>query len=694
MKFIHRLFRTKAFLMTLVGVCIGMLIWQNEVWAAPGSITADNAAKSLAQILSLVVNLVTFFIMLMINYMGDLFGVDMITGDTPMSVIRPMWVVIRNITNIIFVGILLFLVFSNLFGISNWSVKEKLPKVIIALVAINFSLVGFRVILDVVNVGTVSILAIPQDIMREKGVGSVQDIMLAGYNSDGEPCPKLIQNTSGTKWNIGDGGVADITDASGAQKYPYPFTGEEECAPFYARMNNHLCDNTFSRGDAETDDSCLFYIDPLKLNKPHANSMASHNLMTAFAVYFFRIEQLPALAGQIQSWDGVVMNVLFSTIMALAIIVSLFAVFVVLLVRVVFLWIAMVFSPFLLAAAILGIGGGGGDLSSKFVTYLIIPIKVAAVFAVTYIMMSAMVEFSTSNMQNEYLVMGPSLSLFGMGISGLLWQIATIGIFWKAAFWAVKDTEAQWVIDGIKGGAETLAGVAGRWATIDRPILPGKDGKPNKLSVGSFARTPNLVKGAYDTMRSKNESNLKEFLGIETSAAEKALKEFALKNHTAATVMQNMIDVMKKMGPDQWRQSPTAMHDTFRSQLKEANPNINLNDPSVQTFLNRIKSGGMTYESAAQALQGINANASTLGITPVSTPITRVTLGANAVYNGGVWGTHTNISDLATAIQTKVDGGYSTLFSDYSGVNTGLGITDAKDQLKAELGASYATYLQ
>jgi hypothetical protein len=550
MKFMKKLFSKKIFILGCVGV-LSLVLFGHETLAATGTTTADNPAASLAQILSLIVNLITFFIMLMINYMGDLFGVDMITGDTPMQVIRPMWVVIRNITNIIFIGILVFLVFSNLFGINNWSVKEKLPKVIIALVAINFSLLAFKVALDVVNVGTVTILSIPQTMMQNKGIGSIQEIMTQGYTQEGEECNVLTDTTTngGVPWTDTTKGVpATVKKSNPNGNYPNQFTGKEKCTPFYARMNKLLCDNTFDRGTAQSKDSCLFYIDPMKIDSSNANSMASHNLMAAFAVYFFRIEQLPALAGKIQSWDGVVMNVLFSTIMASAIIVALLAVFAVMLVRVVFMWISMVFSPIFIAAGIMGVSGGSGDLTNQFVTHLIVPIKVAAVFAVTYIMMSAMVEFSTSNMQNEYLVMGPALSLFGMGISGLLWQIATIGIFWKTAFWALDGTAAKGAVDFIKGGAESLAGVVGRWATVDRPIFPGKNGDPNKVSLRSIATTPKLIENAYNSSLTKSDDAWREAIGIKTDKAQKALNKFSNALNDSVRGLGNVVTLGKEIG--------------------------------------------------------------------------------------------------------------------------------------------------
>ncbi len=589
------------------GACLCALFVAHPTAFAIGSTTADNPAAALAQILSLVVNLITFFILLMINYMGDLFGVEMMVGDAPMSVIRPMWVVIRNITNIVFIGLLVGLVFTNLFGVANWSVKKKLPKVIIALVAINFSLLAFRVVLDAVNVGTMAVLSIPHDIMQKRNIGSVQDIMTQGYNKENEQCD-VLSTPQGLSFQNNQALTV------GSNTYTKHHSGQEDCAPFFARMNSYLCDGVYSAEEAKTNDSCIFYIDPLKLTSTGgASSVAGHNLMSAFGVYIFRVEQLPALAGKIQSWDGVVMNVLFSTIMALAFFVALFAVFLVMLVRMVVMWIFMVFSPLLIAGTIMGIGGN--NMISMFVKYLIIPIKVAAVFAVTYIMMSAMVSFSVDAMNKDYLQLGPSLSIFGMGISGLLWQVATVGIFWKTAFMAMKGTIADGIVKSIQNGATSMAKMLGSAATIDRPIFPGKDGK--NFSLGSVARTPQLLQAAYNSKRNASNDNFREAIGIQNSEAVKKLESLKAEYLNDGNVLSKVNSSLKSIGAKGLMENREKTKETILESFQNANVDIR-NEQSWDRFKTELDSGNLSDASIERFINRINARASQLNITPLN----------------------------------------------------------------------------
>ncbi len=476
---------------SLKNIGLAFLFFGLLTWIDPGTIAfaqANPTLQSFASILSHVIRMLTFFTLLFINFGGDLLGVEYITGDIPLGTITNLWIVIRNITNVIFVVILLFLVFSNMFSFgsnSNWTIKEKLPRVIIALIAINFSLLAFKVVIDGVNVGTNVILSIPQSVLANQDRDSIKKLLEQGVDEDGDHCHPPHDPSQPDPFPVGH-------TYAGLPNNP-------NCKEFYKRFNELLCPS----GDYLYDDQCVVYLNPPTTIL--ANSQAAHNLMLAFGVYLYRLEQLPALAAQIGSWSGVVTNVLFSGIMTLAFFVSLLAVFIVLIFRVVALWIFMVFSPLIIAAAIMGISKGG-EGSKKFITYLLIPLKVAAAFSVTFIMISAMVGFTPPG-SPVFVFLGPPLSGFGNGMTGILWQIATIGIFWKLAFWAVEGTEAKFIVDSIKGGAERLGTAVARYATIDRPVIPyvRRDGTTGRVGLSAFIAPPHGQQGILGQIASKLE---------------------------------------------------------------------------------------------------------------------------------------------------------------------------------------------
>lgn len=477
--------------------------------------------KGLAEILGLIIQVFTFIALWMMSFFGKLLGTELLTGPEAIQTVTPMWVWVRNLTNILFVVVLVGLAFTNLYssfskeGGGNWSIKEKLPKVIIALVAINFSLLGFKVVIDAVNVGTVAILSIA-DSRLDIDNPDQQDAMIAAktwvkvkedvYNSFKD---RKVDYTGKVK--TGESCTKEYKELSEDQKKANKVLRKKDgdkyyvCRDFRSQINDMFCgdwekiatkNEDGKEKDVSTDDlgdDCYFLLkDKGFKSMLSPDDEPGQNLFTAFATTFVHLERMPALAASINSLEGVLINALFSAILGLAYLFALVAVFIALIARVVVIWLALAFSPVLIAAAIMGFGGQGeaSKISENIVTFLIMPLKIAAAFAVSFVMMSAMIEFNVEGGAEGAFVFGPALSqlgTIGTGSSeyGLVWQIATIVIFWMAAKWAVKNDFSSKITDYIFTGAEILGMTAARAATIDRQIFTvpgGKKGEQYSMS--------------------------------------------------------------------------------------------------------------------------------------------------------------------------------------------------------------------
>lgn len=90
------------------------------------------------------------------------------------GMLKEIWVLMRDIVNVLFVLVLLFVAFINVVkeagSASGWELKAILPKIVIALVAVNFSWSACKVLIDVSNVATATVLAIPQSLERYKEI--------------------------------------------------------------------------------------------------------------------------------------------------------------------------------------------------------------------------------------------------------------------------------------------------------------------------------------------------------------------------------------------------------------------------------------------------------------------------------------------------------------------------------------------
>lgn len=540
---------------------IGLLLLPNIGFAQetpldPGSDTLEG----LADVLGLIISVLTFLALLMINFFGELLGTSMITGPEPMAAIQPMWMWVRNLTNILFVGVLLFLAFSNLFsslGVGgeggNWTIKEKLPKLIIAIVAINFSLLGFKVVIDAINVGTVAILGIA-DHRLEPDMTGIQEVLSGtrtwikidedrqkaikesldnGYSDEKSDIDVAGGNDCSTQWGtfINDNS-SSCTDESKCALFAKDGSDIFVCRGFTESINDLFCRDWIEEsGDGYADqvggdDKCLFMMKKDSFSTMITpKSEPGQNLFAAFGSVFMHLEKLPALGAEINSLGSVVTNTLFSAILAIAFIVALVAVFIAMVVRVILLWVVLVFSPLLVGASILGVDGGkGGDISGKIVTHLIMPLKVAAAFAVGFVMMSAMVEWHTETGETSF-VFGPALSQLGVNEYAFLWQIATIVLFWMVAFWAVEGSLADKLIQGVKGAAETLATVTAKSLTVDRPMFTvGTGDKESQFSLGSVLAAPSALANAKQARDNKMKATMAQAFGITQSDFAKGLQ--------------------------------------------------------------------------------------------------------------------------------------------------------------------------
>jgi len=570
----------------LFGVAIVVSIFAPEVSAQgiPGlgefSLSSNfddsnDTLKSVAEISALAIQIFTFISLFILSLVGDLVGTEFITSPEAMATLRPMWIFVRNLTNIGFVLMLVYLAFSNLFASfaggnapsSLWTVKDKLPKIILAVVAVNFSLLGFRLIIDAVNVGSTAIFGIADVQLEAQSATSVNEV-LRNRTWNIIATPLNYQHVDqGGKYQLAPDDLTKkprelceddfkryVTDPETEKDtifYLKRFEKWDEydnkvlaCTSFFSTINDLFC----STGST-TDNGCFFRIrdDLTENNLISSGDNTAQNLFMSFGVVFMKLERLPSLAADVNSILQVIDNTLFSLILAAAYVVVLLAFFVVLILRVVTLWLGLVFSPVLVAGAIMGFGGGGGpDIGSKIKTMLIVPIKVAAAFAISFVMLSGMIEFRPNG--NEGLLeFGAALSNLAIDEYALLWQILTIVVFWQAAKWALKDTDADTVVNGILGGAEKIGGYLARSSTVEAQIFTIRDKKTGEakgaLGLSGVLQAPFAAIQRSQTDKSTKRRAAYQALGILPDNYTNQLQEF--KN--AITVNTDPADIESKV---------------------------------------------------------------------------------------------------------------------------------------------------
>lgn len=430
----------------LWGLFLGLLLVPEMVFAS------QQVAAGFGAILSLIVECITFFVVLFLDLAGPLMGSEHITGAHMMQTIRPLWVFVRNMVNVLLVVVLLYIVAYNLFTFGqggNWTIKDKLPRFIMTLVLINFSLLGMRVAIDAVNVATYSVLTMPHYAISE---------------------PKAVED-----W-IGETCTDEMEKAKKCEK------GQS----FRDKVNAHACES----GSADTS-PCFFQIeaDPNVANLTVGPERA---IFFAFGVYILQIQELMTLPENLESLSDVLNNTLFSLVMAIAYAIVLAGLFVALVARTIVLWLMIIISPVLIGAKLMGIGYLD-FVWDMFINHLFIPLKIALALGMSFLMIMALIPFQ---MDDSIIRLGPSLQTFGHTGYDMLWQIATVAIFWGTAKWALDNTVAKAAVDGITGFGESLGKMA-LSGVANAPIIP--TGTANQgMGVSQLFQIPRRIQDRFE----------------------------------------------------------------------------------------------------------------------------------------------------------------------------------------------------
>lgn len=267
-----------------------------------------------------------------IMMIGSLLDNDLIFGGAMGEKLLAIWVQIRNLVNIAFVLLLLAIAVYNVLGLGEegggmpLGFKAILPKFVLALVAVNFSFLAFKVVLDFTNVLTGAVFALPATVGARTDIASEFEATVCGTPSNEVPLrPAYCDTTTG---KLNDRGINFLS----------------------------------------------------KLDRT--------NITLVYALRFGKAVNLKFVRNGIKDIGQLAFNIIFNLVLYVVYAVSFLVLFLVLLFRLVGLWIGVVLSPLLVIGMVLpNIGELGSDLRGKLVTSALAPIKIGLVLSVGYIML-------------------------------------------------------------------------------------------------------------------------------------------------------------------------------------------------------------------------------------------------------------------------------------------------------------------
>ncbi|MBU0727830.1 hypothetical protein KKA95_04050 [Patescibacteria group bacterium] len=487
-----------------------------QAYAAEGDATAPQEAFDPSKLIDKVAEMATYVHKLfhpLINFfsfnIGNFLGTDYIYADAMGKMLKNIWTVSRNLVNIIFVLILLGLALKEIFWINDEGsqLKKNLIKFTLLLVAVNFSWLGTKVVLDAANVATNVVFAIPM------GVST------AANDIEFTPCTVNPDGKSYTGMCYPDTILSPTESDSGEYKY----MNAQACKDGNVEAKFDAIYNTKKEGDdfvvdttadgyeeyGKTPTSVICW-DNLSLTKYNKNTSVIY-LTYGMA----RIQNLVESSNSGTKITQLAVGILFSLLIQVAFTISLLALFIAMIIRMAVLWVFVAFSPFLVLLLFSEkFGEGIADKFSvkAFAKWAFVPVKVGAVFAVSFLMVSAGqsimgkdatffekldkggIEITTKMYKIKSLFMGMDT------IQEFIWLLIALVVLWAGVFAVLGEMP---IVKGITDKINDYGTSTAKWLAKSpywAPIMPMVD-KEGNFKLGSYEKEYGLALNIPEVMR-------------------------------------------------------------------------------------------------------------------------------------------------------------------------------------------------
>jgi hypothetical protein len=475
----------------------------------------------LGQLLTVVLKVMQRILWPIFLAMGGLLNNDILFGYGMEERLLEVWVQIRNIVNIGFVLILLGVALFNVLAIkpdSEYALKTFLPKFAIALIAVNFSYIAMKVILDVTNVATTAVFTLPSTIST-------------GVN------PRILECE-----NVKEYKNCTIKDKEMVKKI---------CTSYYG--NEKEFEKRFSEQTANKKENVLCALEGGKYTlqdsgKEFFARYNSRNAGLVMAIQFMNVLDVDKVSGSTsKDLSSLAFNLLFSVILYVVYGAAYVALFVVLLARLVALWLFIALSPFIALALVIPnlIPGVGGDLQNKFFKNAFAPFLMGVPLTIGYVILDA---FRASGTKSGDVGLETAFNMVQVEASGIsdlqsmIIAFAAVAVVWMGVFAAANGTIAERFTEGIKEKVSAMGRKARELPKL-LPIIPAGQGgkgvsfyqamdKINKpyedliAKYGSDSNKPNMnlreIKSVARSKKSTAEEGRRAVLsGLQTGAGQR-----------------------------------------------------------------------------------------------------------------------------------------------------------------------------
>lgn len=498
-KIIEFYFRHRKFFALGVLAAVVIIFYLNPAAASAATEPQSELGKILADTNGFFDKILRYASAIMwpvILMIGSLLDNDLIFGGAMGERLLGIWVQIRNLVNIAFVLILLAIAVYNVLGLGEegglpLSFKTVLPKFVLALIAVNFSFLAIKVVLDFTNVVAGAVFALPANVTDSQEISARAEDLICGTESKEVPLQPL--------WCEG---------AAGDRHFSI------KARNFFRRLDRS-------------------------------------NITLVYALQFGKAIHLKFIREGLKDVTQLGFNIIFNAVLYVVYAVSFIALFLVLLFRLVVMWIAVVLSPVFALGIVLPnlkeLAGEGGNVKEKFVANAIAPISIGLVLSVGYIMLSGLEADKTIHAEilasNTMSAIDPNAIPTDINdLQQLLIAIGSVVLIWAGVFGAASKTAAQPILSTLKGTMEGFGKWAGKLPTFI-PAIPVGGGRQKQSLQQMWAG----FKKPFLDLQHKGEPGYADPTPLKGPANSGTVDEFvdALRKHTQALRQADGIRYLK-----------------------------------------------------------------------------------------------------------------------------------------------------
>ncbi|KKR09086.1 MAG: hypothetical protein UT55_C0002G0006 [Candidatus Peregrinibacteria bacterium GW2011_GWE2_39_6] len=492
----------------LIIVALFFLLLPHTAWAVEDTKTMTDVKSKLSAFMIIAFQMLNIVLYPLLIVISSLMDNEILIGPAMESKLLMVWVEIRNWVNIAFVLILVVIALYNVVGIadegSNYALKSILPKIVIGLVAVNFSFLAVKILIDATNVVTIAVYALPTDLIKW------QDERI---EIEKRLCTVITQDAS---------------------------TSYEEVVTPRPTDNASILSSMFcSPKEGVNDDGVEVFSGNFNgFGSTFFDSFGGHNVAFAMMVNMGLVTdvELMTTSGTLDTLSSITFHTLFGVLMFLLFGFAYAALGLVLLARLVILWICLALSPLIVLLFVFpdlaSAGGGQLDLKDKFFKHLLAPLMIGVVFSIGFAMLKVLKTSTSgswmgaiSNMDFESLGdtnnIANMVSAYGKDITNfqdLLIAVSAVAIIWVGVFAAAEGTIASTITGQIKAAGETTGKFLAKLPTYATVIpIPGAHAGGEKTSLGAMlGMLPTFIGDMQQNWRSKPRDLLNQ-LGVNTS---------------------------------------------------------------------------------------------------------------------------------------------------------------------------------